>query len=571
VPTEEVPSTLEGAPSATAGEGRGAGSASMEGGDLLVAALAERGVRRVFSVSGGPLNSLYHAAATSPVQLVHTRHEAAAGFMADATARLGGVPGVCAVTLGPGTTNAITPLLTAAQAGVPVLVVGGQTATRNVDRGAGMAFDALPLMASVAKWAARVSATDRIPEYVDMAWRQMLAGRPGPVFLEVPVDVLGGPAGRGWGRRRFTAPQGPGLAAADRDRLREALAVATRLAVLAGDDVRWSEAGPALRRLVERWHVPFAPLRLARGAVDERHPLCAGPGYVGANPALLQALREADAVLLLGHDWEADLGFGEFVADHQRVVQTHPDAGRLHRNLAADLAVQARSDQVLEALLAGEPPARLDRAWADGVAAAWRAQRDGWARDAETGEPLHPLRAVELVRRAAPEDTLFVTSHGNVDFWADAWLQPAAPGRYLRAGQAGPLGAEVPFGVAARLALPEVPVVVFVGDGGFAFHGLELDTALRYGAPVTVVILDDECWGAIALPQERAYGGRFEMSLPRREWSRLACALGLHGEAADRAAQVGPAVARALASGRPAVVHVRVRSVESPYMRALTG
>ena len=165
-----------------------------------------------------------------------------------------------------------------------------------------------------------------------------------------------------------------------------------------------------------------------------------------------------------------------------------------------------------------------------------------------------------------PPGTTFVTSHGNIDFWADPVLRISPPSRYLRAGQSGALGAEIPFGVAAKLASPAATVVVVVGDGGFAFHGLELETALRYGAPVVVVVYDDEKWGAIALPQQRAYGTEIELDLPRRAWWRVMRAMGGHGEYVDEEADLGGALRRALESGLPAVVQVKVPSVEAPYV-----
>jgi acetolactate synthase-1/2/3 large subunit len=181
------------------------------------------------------------------------------------------------------------------------------------------------------------------------------------------------------------------------------------------------------------------------------------------------------------------------------------------------------------------------------------------------------VRLVELVVEAVPDDTIFVTSHGNVDFWADAHLQLSGHARYLRAGQSGSLGAEVPYGVAARLACRQSPVVVFVGDGGFGFHGLELETAVRYGAPIIVVVADDSSWAAIALPQRRVYGKDIELSLPRREWSHLAAAIGCHGEAPTDAADIGPAIRRSLDSTKPSIVHVPIASVESPYIRFMSG
>lgn len=542
--------------------------ARYEGGNLVASVLAERGVERIFSVSGGPLNSLYSATVESPVRIIHTRHEGGAGFMAEGTARITGIPGVAAVTLGPGVTNVLTPMLTARLGGVPLLVLAGQAATRTVDRGAGMSFDPLPVVSPIAKWAARVLDTERIPEYLDAAWRHMLSGRPGSVFLEIPADVLSGPASpQALERRRSEASFPPQPSKAAVDALRAALAQSRRPIVIVGDDVYWTSSGEALGEAVDRHHLPFVLARLARGVVDERHPLSAGVAYVGANPALRSALAEADLVLLLGHDFEFDLDFGSGVNLEATVIQVHPDASLLGRNLVPDLAINAGADAVLEALSAGEAGWARDKAWVTGVTAAWRQERARIEAEAAAQPwPLHPVRLVEDVVASVPEDTVFVTSHGNIDFWADTAIEMRRPGRYLRAGQSGALGAEIPYGVAASLALPDAPVVVFVGDGGFAFSGLELETAARYGAHPIVVVADDTSWGAIALPQRRAYGVNVEMDLPRRDWAAVAAAIGGHGEIVSSPEDLRPAIERSLQSGLPSVIQVPIRSVESPYM-----
>ena len=536
------------------------------GGDLVVDLLAARGVERIFSVSGGPLNPIYHATLTRPVQIVHTRHEAAAAFMADSTARVTRSPGACAVTLGPGVANTVTAAMTATRAGVPFLIVGGQAPSALIDKEPIMSFDVLPIMRPVTKYAARVLEPARIEEYFDAAWRAMTAGRPGPAFLEIPVDVLASAAPPPAAAHPKQVQRGPGLSAEDAEDLTRLITQARRPLLIAGDDVHWSAAGELLGAVIDRLQIPFVTLRLGRGLANERHPCCAGVGYLGSNPALREALASADLVMIVGHDIEADLGYGASISDVATVVHSHPDADVVGKYLSPDLGLVARSDEVLSAML-GSQTDGLDKEWCDAVASAWRAELDRVSRMAqEPGEGVHPAKLTAQIAEAAPRQTTFVTSHGNIDFWADGALLIEPPARYLRAGQSGALGAEIPYGVAAKLAAPENAVVVIVGDGGFAFHGLELETALRYEAPIVVVVYDDEKWGAIALPQLRAYGTEIEMDLPRRSWWRVAEAIGGYGEYVDDESGVIPALTRAFAANTPAVVQVKVRSVESPYI-----
>jgi acetolactate synthase-1/2/3 large subunit len=208
----------------------------------------------------------------------------------------------------------------------------------------------------------------------------------------------------------------------------------------------------------------------------------------------------------------------------------------------------------------------LDREWAKAIPSAWRKEHRGQLGQDGAAGALHPVAAIDAVCAAAPDDTIFVSSHGNVDFWADARLRLRRPGRYLRAGQSGALGAELPYGVGARFADPQAPVIVFVGDGGVGYHVSELDTAQRYDRPIVVVVLDDELWGAIALPQEKTYHESYEMKLPRRDWVRVAEGLGGGGALALSAREVTAAVTRALAAAKPQIVQVPVASVLSPYM-----
>jgi len=536
-----------------------------EGGDLVVQSLQALGVRHLFSVSGGPINSVYRAADRHGLPLIHTRHEAAACFMAEAAARVTRHAGAAIVTLGPGVTNCATPALVARLGGTPLLIIGAQTAVANFGRGAGMAYDTLPVMAPLVKWAAQVHDTQRLPDYLAMAWRQMWAGRPGPVYLEVPVNVLSGPASaqdalpflRSWS----------GIAAHDAAALQSELAAAKRPIVILGDEVFW-DPPEHLQDFIEKWAAPFVTARLARGAIDEDHPLWAGPGYTPCNATFAKALADADLIVLLGHDFEFDLGFGDGVGKSTRIVQVASDPTVLNRNRMADLAVAASPREALAAI--GPFEGAVDPGWTRGLTTGWASERQEQLGANEDGR-LHPVAAIDAVIAACPRDTIFVSSHGNVDFWADARLIVHQAGSYLRAGQSGALGAELPYGVGASFAAPDRPVVVFVGDGGVGFAISELDTAARHGRKLIVVVLDDEKWGAIALPQQLSYGAEYAMDIPHRDWAMVAKGLGGDGLQARTAHEIGAAMHRALAGPGPVLVQIPIASKISPYMAAISG
>lgn len=538
-----------------------------DGGHCIVECLKLAGVEHVFSVSGGPLNPVYRACSTLDLPLIHTRHEAAACFMAEAAARVTGQPAVAAVTLGPGVTNTVTPALVSIMAGTPLLIIAAQAPTSTFERGAGMSWDPLPIFAGVTKWSARVLDVDRIPEFLDIAWRKMWAGRPGPVLLEVPADVLSSDAGVDTSAFGPATPPRPALSPADAKKLFGIMEDVRRPFMILGDEVFWDRP-EHLNAAIERHAMPFSTMRLARGIADETHGLWAGPAYVPCNATLRRALSEADCVFLMGHHFEFDLAFGDGVNPDAAIVQVLSDADFLNRNRHADLAVQAIPSGVLE-LMARANPISADRDWCNSVVNAWNEERDAQLGKGANGV-LHPVAAIDAVCEVAPENAIFVSSHGNVDFWADARIRLKRPGRYLRAGQSGALGAELPYGVGARFADPDAPVIVFVGDGGVGYHVTELDTAERYGRPVVVVVLDDEMWGAIALPQESAYGQTYEMGLPRRDWVRVAEGLGGGGAFARTAEEIRDAVVAAIAAGKPQIVQVPVASVISPYMEFIS-
>lgn len=538
-------------------------TAAMDGGAAVVAWFKAAGIDHVFSVSGGPINSIYRACAHQGVPLIHARHEAAACFMAEAQSRVTGKAGAAVVTLGPGVTNAVTPGLVAMLAGTPMIIVGAQASMRSAERGAGMAYDTLPIMKGVTKWAARCTDPDRLQEYLDIAWRKMWAGRPGPVFIEVPTDILSSPLKAQPASRSPVMPGLPGIPAADAEAARTMLAGASKPLVILGDELFWNRSN-GIVEAVEKHGLPFATMRLARGIVDERHAQWMGPAYAPCNATLRQALRDTDCILLLGHHFEFDLEFGDNVGDKARVIQVCSDPELLHRNRRADLAIAASPADFI-ALIGDLPQLQVDAAWRKTVLDGWRKEHAAQLGEGDASG-MHPIAAVDAVTASLPDNAIFVTSHGNVDFWADARLRIPAPGRYLRAGQSGALGAEVPYGAGAAFADPEAPVVVFVGDGGVGFHVAELDTAERYGRAFIIVVLDDESWGAIALPQQQSFGETYEMGLPRRDWRKVAEGLGGRGYLATDAQALKQAVADAVASGKPAIIQVPVRSVISPYM-----
>lgn len=541
-----------------------------EAGQLLVAALERHGVKSLFSVSGGPINSVYQATTETEMRIVHTRHEAAAGFMADSIYRATRQPGVVVTTLGPAVMNTVNPAATALAAGVPFLIIGGQASTKQLHKGAGMELDTMSVMRQVTKWSAQVLDPDRIPEFVDEAWRRMCSSAsPGPVYLEIPSDVLSATPGHSLFSRPVetvpTRPDDNAVATA-----RALITSATRPLVIAGDGVYHDNASQILRDFVSTNDLPVTTLRLGRGSVDEEtDPHWAGPAYTPANSIFRDALGSADLILLLGHHWEFDLEFGKHVGPDTRVIQTHRDQALLGRNGPVDLGLCTETAGFLTALGTLDQTNR-DGAWTTHLTQGWRSDQSKLTETANTAdihdERPHPISIIDSISAARTPRTRMITSHGNIDFWADARLTVTHPGTYLRAGQSGTLGAELPFGIGSAIDDPDEPSIVIVGDGGVGYHISEFETAVRFNAPVVIVVLDDNSWGAIAMPQHNRYGVEVAMALPPRDWAAVGQSLGGNGVRAHNPAETQIAIEQAIHSGTPTIIQIPVRPALSPYM-----
>ena len=544
------------------------------GGTLLVEALLGQGMSHLFTVSGGQILPAYDAAVGRPLRLIHTRHEAAAVLMADGWSRVTGDPAACLFTLGPGVTNAVTGTFVASLAGTPAVVMAAGVPTDRYDMGAIQDLDQIALMRPVTKWAARVLEVRRIPEYVAAAFREARSGRPGPAFLEFPANVLA--ARTTAGDRPASATPRP-LAAPEPDptAIQEAAALlrrAERPVIVGGSGIFWARAGDALRAVAEAAGAPLFLDRLGRGTVPADHRLHFGLAALALNPVAVAALREADCVLLAGARLDYNLEFGRepFWRGAARLLQIDILPEEFGRNRTVDVPILADARRALAALdaclgAAGPPPDRT--AWLEALR---EARRRAWEELTphlhSDEEPIHPLRLVREIRDFLPRDAIVAAGSGDIDFWASALLDQRAPGTFLRAGQAGTLGCEVPYAIGAKLARPDAPVLVTVGDGGFGFSGMEFDTAARYGVPIVCVVGNDAGWGMIRQRQLARYGEDRVVGtdLAPRPYERIVEALGGHGEAVSRPAEIKGALARAFESGRPACVNVRIRSVASP-------
>ncbi|MBB5216382.1 thiamine pyrophosphate-binding protein [Parapusillimonas granuli] len=552
-------------------------TAPPRGADLLARALRRAGVETVFSLSGNHVMPVYDALYTEKLGLVHTRHEGAAVHMADAHARLTGRVAVALVTGGPGHANAVSALYTAYMSESPVVLLSGHAPLNQLGRGAFQEMDQVAMARPVVKQAWAASDPAAIAQDFARACRLALSGRPGPVHLSLPTDVLEAPAAGAAlpDAAEFQARPMPLSGDAAHDLLAR-LRQARRPLILAGPQGLTDSGRRAVQRLQDACGMPVIATESPRGGNDP------------ALGAFAPLLAQADCVLLLGKRLDFTLGFGKApaFADGCVFLQADADEDEFRRSTEAvgdRLRARARSDFHSAAAALADAAAvggsrRMEADWPERVRSgiayrpeAWRqavAATAAGAADAAKPAPLHPAAlcaAVQPLLDSHP-DAVLVVDGGEFGQWAQACLH--APHRVIN-GAAGAIGAALPMAIGAKHVYPDAPVVALMGDGTFGFHCAELDTALRCRAPILCVVGNDARWNAEYQIQLRSYGAGRAIGcelLPSR-YDRVAAAFGGHGEHVDKAADLPAALARAAQSGLPACVNVALDGLPAPVVR----
>ncbi len=553
----------------------------VDGGELFVRTLEAAGIDTLFTLHGGHLDAILQAARDHGFRLVDTRHEQAAGHAADGYARTTGRTGVALVTAGPGFTDVVTAIANAHLDCIPTLFVTGAAPLREAEtlplQGG---LDQVAMAAPITKWAHRVTHTERIPELTAQALRVARSGRPGPVLLELPIDVLFARVDEA--RAPIPTRLGPDTAPAPPpeavERVMDLLAAAERPAILAGGGAFFAGAEAELRAFAELTKIPVFANAKARGMLPDDHPL-AGRGFAHLGVAASAMGAAADLVLVLG----ARLGLftggrgARLIPPGARIVQVDIAAEEMGRNREVDLALAADCRETLRALnaaAAGRPwPAR--EAWCGAI----RTVRDGHRAlfsEALRSEkaPIHPYRLATEVARALPPEAVVVADGGETASWLDMVAEVGGGGRWLSHGYLGCLGTGMPFALAARVAHPDRPVLCLVGDGSVGFNFAEFDTFVRHRLPVVTVVNNDGIWGMSAHGQDLLYGEgrRVVTELGPVRYDRAAAGFGCHAEFVAEPADLRPALERAFASGRPACVNVLTDpNVIAPITRSMVG
>jgi len=525
------------------------------GGQILVDQLKAQGVRRVFSVPGESFLAALDGLHESGIENIVCRHEGGAVMMAEAHAKLTGQPGVAFVTRGPGATNESSGIHVAKQDSTPLILFVGQIDTRHRDREAFQEVDYRAVFGPLAKWAAEVDQTDRLPEYISRAFHVAQSGRPGPVVLALPENMLSARADVP--DLPPVAPMPPSVCGEQIDAVLDMLCRAERPLVIAGGSVWSSQAAQDLARFAEGFGLPVCATFRRMDRIDNRHPNYAGDLSVGMNPKLGQRLRDADCLLVIGARL-GDIATGSYqhvdpAAPGKAIIHIHPDPDELGRVFRPDLGLVAPAVDVLARLARRDAPARPDwSAWTKSA----RADYLDWITPRETPGDVKLEQVLSRLSDLLPDDAIVTNGAGNFAAFLHRYFRARAfPGNL--APTSGSMGYGFPASIAAKLEHPDRAVVCVAGDGDFQMTLNELSTARQYGANVVVIVCNNGQYGTIRMHQEKTYPGRVSgTQLFNPDYAALVQAYGGHGECVRATEEFAPALDRALNAGVPAVIEL---------------
>ena len=528
------------------------------GGQLIVDALEANGTDRIYCVPGESYLAVLDALHDSAIRTIVCRQEGGAAMMADCHGRLTGKPGICFVTRGPGATNASAGIHIAMQDSIPVILFIGQVASHAKEREAFQEVDYKRFFGDIAKWVVEIDDASRIPEFVTRAFAVATSGRPGPVVISLPEDMLTSIVEAPAALPHTAVETRPGEA--ELDALQELLAKAKRPFVILGG-TRWDVGAVArMRSIAEAWSLPVGCSFRRQMLFDHLHPNYAGDVGIGINPKLATVIKQADLVLLIGGRMgempSSDYTLLKSPYPDQTLVHIHADASELGRVYRPTLAINASPAAFVEAFAKRKPAS----------APTWAAETPklhadylDWSTPPESGPgPVQMGPIMNYLEKMLPDDAILTNGAGNYATWVHRFH------RFRRfATQAAPtsgsMGYGTPAAVAAKELFPERTVVAFAGDGCFLMNGQEFATAVQYDLPIVVVVVNNGIYGTIRMHQEREYPGRVVATdLKNPDFAALARAYGGHGETVEKTADFAPAFERARASGKPAIVEIRL-------------
>lgn len=543
--------------------------AKISGGKLAADALVKRGVEYVFGIGGGHINPIHLFLEDSPVKLIATRHEQSAVFMAEAVGRMTRKPGVALVTAGPGFTNAITAIQNANLANTPLLLISGVVGLNMCEKLDLQDMRQLPVIEPIVKKAFVCHKTERVAEFVDMAYRIASSGRPGPVYLELPVDVLNGQVDTEDVKVTSTIVESRPVDLDGAAKIIEMIEKASKPIVIAGSGAHYSDAGAELTEFVEKSGMPVFTASMGRGVIPDTHPLCFESSLVIRPGAGFLGTATSDLIILLGNRISMYYATGDIFDKAAKMIQVDIEAEEIGRNRSIDLGVVSDIKALLNELniLVDEKGVseKLKEQFAPWIAELKESERQAKEMAALNWEnpnlPIHPMRlAKEIDEFLDREDDMLMIDGGDTQVWMGMTRTARKSGYSFDSGIYGCLGVGIPYANAAKLLHPDKRVCLIIGDGSVGFNFMEFQTAMCKNMPIVVVVCNDCGWGMIRHSQEIKLGCSIDVmcDIGMVHYEKLVEDLGGKGFFVEKIEDIKPALEEAFASGKPACINVMV-------------
>jgi len=537
------------------------------GGALVVEALEKSGVEVVFGISGGHIFPIEESLASSSIRYLTTRHEQAAVFMAEAYGRMKRRPGVALVTAGPGFTNSLSAIQNASMANVPLLLIAGAVGLKTREKIDLQDASQLPVIKPMVKKTFICHNTERIAEFMDMALRTAMNGRPGPVYLEIPVDVLGATVEGATIKKPWTETLSRSVDKAAVTTFLQMLKHSEKPMIVAGSGAHYSNAGDAISAFAEKTGAPIFTSTQGRGVVSDTHPMCFASSLFVRPGAASLALIESDLVVLLGNRVSLLYAFGDIIKPNAKIVQVDIETEEIGRNRSIDLGVLSDINAFVS-----ECNHQLEK---DGDTTELFQRFQGWrqslSKEAETKlaeaevdwngreDCIHPWRlAKEIDLFMDRDDDIVAADGGDMQVWMSLRRTCRRSGYYLETGIFGCLGVGIPYGNAAKVLHPGSRVLTVIGDGSVGFNFMEFETAIRHNIPLVVVIGNDQGWGMVRHAQQLKLGHVIEEStvIGKINYHNLVKELGGEAFFVDKATEIRPTLEKAFSTGKVSCINV---------------
>jgi acetolactate synthase-1/2/3 large subunit len=529
-------------------------------GELVAEVLFQHKIKYLFGIPGGHIYPMIEACEKKGIKFIGTRHEMNSAFMAEGWALTTGEIGVCTGTAGPGFTNSLTGLANSFAGGIPVLCISGKAGVGEFDTNALQDFNQIDMIKGITKYARTVFDCSRIPEYIGRAIAEATSGSPGPVYIEIPKDVMECSVDleKVKFQKSYQSESKPCGNPEDIKKAIELINRAERPIVIAGSGVWWAKAAPLLKEFAEISQIPVFTRNAGRGVIPDDHPLGMGIA-TSKNPVFRFAVQNSDLILMLGTRPNYLLTQDTF-PDHSKIIRVDIRIAELRNQLDVGVAIAGDCGEVLKQLI--HEIKEKDRSeWIEGI----HKIRESIKKAMEPlmlseKVPIHPLRLTYEVSRFVNKDTIVIVDGGDAASFGNFALPAPGAGQYLSIAGTnfGPLGVGIPYAIAAKFAHPEKNVLLFTGDGAFGYGVMEYETAIRYGINFVAVILNDAQWGMIKHSEARKKVKEefVGLDLSRTRYDKIVEAIGGYGKLVTEPEEISTAIREAFASNKPAVVNV---------------